>query len=125
MTSSNPRPSGPLCVAIARFREHQRVLAAADRAERYMLAAVAQLAADGTVEERAEYVRQTQQILDEFDTAKPVKKLSKPEGQQGVLVTADSRGRITLPFGRPNWRYQVVTYDDGSMLLTPVGPRED
>jgi hypothetical protein len=68
--NSSTALTGPLAVAVERFREHQRVLAAADRAERYMLAAVAQLAADGTVEERAEYVRLTQQILDEFEAAK-------------------------------------------------------
>lgn len=62
---------GPLDVAVERFREHQRILAAAERAERYMLAAVAQLAADGTVEERAEYVRLTQQILDENEAKRP------------------------------------------------------
>jgi hypothetical protein len=54
-----------------------------------------------------------------------VKKLSKLEALQGVLVTADSRGRITLPFGRPNWRYRMVAYDDGAIVLEPLGPREN
>lgn len=65
---TTPTPSGrALDVAVERFREHQRLAAATDRAERYMRAAVAQLAADGTLEERAKYVVLTQQILDEFE----------------------------------------------------------
>lgn len=54
-----------------------------------------------------------------------MKKLSKLEQLQGVLVTSDSRGRITLPFGRPNWRYRMVAYDDGAIVLEPVGPKDE
>lgn len=54
-----------------------------------------------------------------------MKKTSKLEQLQGVLVTADDEGRITLPYGRPNWRYRAVVYDDGAIVLEPLGPKED
>lgn len=41
------------------------------------------------------------------------------------LVTVDSRGRITLPFGKPNWRYQLTENADGTFVLVPLGPRSE
>lgn len=68
MTSTRPREA--LTAAVEHFREYVRRQALADRAEQRMLAAVAELARDGTVEERAEYVRRTQQILDDQERTK-------------------------------------------------------
>jgi hypothetical protein len=55
----------------------------------------------------------------------PKHKLTHFELLRGVLVTADSRGRITLPFGEPSWIYRMVAYDDGTIVLTPVGPKDN
>lgn len=56
-----------LVLALDRFREHQRLLAAADRAERYLSAAVRQLALEGSAESNAIFAKHSQQILDEFN----------------------------------------------------------
>jgi hypothetical protein len=40
----------------------------------------------------------------------------------GLLVEVDSRGRVTVPNGKPNWRYRVISYNDGTIVMEPLGP---
>jgi bifunctional DNA-binding transcriptional regulator/antitoxin component of YhaV-PrlF toxin-antitoxin module len=52
--------------------------------------------------------------------------LSKQKLEQlrttGLLVEVDSRGRVTVPNGKPNWRYRVISYNDGTIVMEPLGP---
>lgn len=54
-----------------------------------------------------------------------MKRLTKLQALQGVLVTTDHRGWIVLPFGRRNWRYWMTAYADGTIVLQPLEPKEE